>query len=431
MHSYLPLIIIVGLLLINGFFVAAEFALLGMPRATVEAKARDGNRVAALIRDILADTRKQDQYIATAQLGITLASLGLGGYGEHILSGWVESLLSGFGGLAAAHAISIAVSITLLTYFHIVVGEMIPKSVALQHTWQVASWIAPLMQGIRRLVLPLVIFLNAIGNFILRLMGVDRRKGGEAHGYHSAEELQYIVQESEEGGQLTPEAGRLLQEVFDFDELLAREVLVPRVKTAGIPLGATSKDLAKLFRQSPHTRYPVYRESIDKIVGMMHIRDIFARIQDGKPVVEAEIRAVPFVPESASLNQVLAAMRRDKTQLCVILDEFGGTEGIITLSDLFKEVVGKIPEGGLQVGEIIQDEEGRMLAAGTVRLEELGQRLDMPLDHEEVDTVSGLVLAMLGRPPHLGDTVEFGGLRFRVTSTDGRGVRWCLVSRIR
>ncbi|MDQ3002930.1 MAG: hemolysin family protein [Fibrobacterota bacterium] len=430
MHSYTPVFIILGLLLINGFFVAAEFALLGVPRATVEAKARDGNRVAILIRDILADTRKQDQYIATAQLGITLASLGLGGYGEHILSHWIESILDGIGGgMAAAHGISIAISIGLLTYFHIVIGEMIPKSLALEQPWKVASRITPLMQGIRRLVLPLVIFLNAIGNIILRMMGVDRRKG-DVHGYHSAEELQYIVQESEEGGQLTPEAGRLLQEVFDFDELLAREVLVPRVKLAGIPLGATSKDLARLFRERPHTRYPVYRESIDKIVGMMHIRDIFGRIQDGKPVVEADIRSVPFVPESASLNQVLDAMRRDKTQLCVILDEFGGTEGIITLSDLFKEVVGKIPEGGLQVGEIIEDEEGRMLAAGTVRLEELGQRLNLSLEHEEVDTVSGLVLALLGRPPHLGDTIEFHGLRFRVTSTDGRGVRWCLVAKI-
>jgi CBS domain containing-hemolysin-like protein len=283
------------------------------------------------------------------------------------------------------------------------------------------------MRWATRLTYPAVLLLNGIGNLILKGIGIRREEG--ASGHHSSEELQYIVQESREGGQLTAEAGQLLQEVFDFDALLAREVLVPRVRVAGIPLGATPADLGRLFRKSPHTRYPVYRETIDKIIGMMHVQDVFNRIDSGKPVAEVDIRNVPFVPESASLNQVLAAMRDSGTQICVILDEFGGTEGIITLSDLFREVIGKVPEGDLEVAEIIEDGKGGALAAGTARLEELGQKLGVRLEHEEVDTVSGLVLDLLGRPPVPGDTVRYQGLDFRVTSTDGHGVRWSKVDR--
>ncbi|MDB5106180.1 MAG: hypothetical protein JWP91_3869 [Fibrobacteres bacterium] len=430
MPSAASLLIIAALVIVNGLFVAAEFALLGVPHAKVETKAGEGHRVARLLRILLRNTRKQDQYIATAQLGITLASLGLGGYGEHVLAHGFEYLFQATGAAAwiAVHGVSTVLAVCLLTYLHIVFGEMIPKSLALQEPWKTAKWVVPAMKWLTRLTYPAVITLNGAGNLILKAMGI-RRAAEETHGQHSAEELQYIVQESQEGGKLTAEAGKLLQEVFDFDALLAREVLVPRVRSTGIPLGAGPEELRRLFKKNPHTRYPVYRETIDKIIGMLHVQDIFALIRAGRTVDEAVIRKVPFVPESASLNQVLEAMRKESTQLCVILDEFGGTEGIITLSDLFKEVIGKVPEGVLQVGEIIRDGQGRFLVAGTARLEELGEWAELELDHEEVDTVSGLVLDLLGRPPLVNDRVEYGGMAFRVTSTDGLGVRWCEATR--
>src|SRR5690606_9938710 len=279
MHSYLPLLLIFALLLVNAFFVAAEFALIGAPRASIEAMAAKGHRIARMVRDILSDSRRQDQYIATAQLGITLASLGLGMYGEHEIARWIESSLAGVASLGAAtvHTLSSVVAITVLTYFHIVLGEMIPKSLALSQAGRTALWVTPAMLWSRRLTFPFVFILNTLGNAVLKVFGIDRGKDG-ARAFHSAMELQYIVRESQEGGLLTPEAGKLLQEIFDFDQLSAREVLVPRVKTAGIPLGAGPADLRRIFRRSPHTRYPVYRETIDSIVGMMHVQDLFARI---------------------------------------------------------------------------------------------------------------------------------------------------------
>jgi CBS domain containing-hemolysin-like protein len=427
LEFFLPAGVILLLLAINGLFVAAEFALLGVPAATVEMKAEEGHRVARLMRLLLKDVSRRDQYIATAQLGITLASLGLGGYGEHVIA---EGILWCFRNttvatLAVAHTASTLAAIAALTYLHIVFGEMIPKTLALRAPWKTASWIAPVTQWTTRLAYPLVLLLNGMGNLLLKALGIKR--AGEAHGRHSSEELQHIVKESQAAGKLTPEAGRFLQEVFDFDKLLAREVLVPRVRVAGIPLGADPERVARIFRESPRTRYPVYRETIDKIVGMVHLRDVFNLIGSGKSLQETDMRPVPFVPESASLNQVLDAMRRERTQICVILDEFGGTEGIITLGDLFREVVGKVPEGAFEVGEIIEDGQGRILAAGTVRLAELGERAGIRLEHPEVDTVSGLVLDLLGGPPKTNDKVSYGGLDFRVTSTEGKGVRWCEV----
>ncbi len=431
MDSLVPAAIIALLLLVNGFFVAAEFALLSVPRATVEAKAAEGGRVAALILSLLKDPRKQDQYIATAQLGITLASLGLGGYGEHVVA---EAIIRIFRGTAldsqgAAHAISTVLAIAFLTYLHIVLGEMIPKTLALQSPWKTSTWIAPATGWATRLTYPAILALNGMGNLVLRAMGI--RRADDGHGHPNAEELRYIVQESRDAGQLTAESGRFLQEVFDFDALLAREVLVPRVKVAGIPLGADTQRMTRICRESPHTRYPVYRETIDKIVGAVHLQDLFRIILSGKALEESDIRPVPFVPESASLNQVLNAMRNERTQMCVILDEFGGTEGIITLGDLFQELVGKVPEGSFEVGEIIADGQGRFLAAGTTRLVELGERAGTPLRHEDVDTVSGLVLDLLGRPAKVNDKAVYAGLEFRVTSTDGFGVRWCEVVKIR
>ena len=422
--------IILLLVALNGLFVAAEFALLGIPRATVAAKAAEGDRLARRILGILKDVRQQDRYIATAQLGITMASLGLGGYGEHVLAEWIAYGFALFGEehQAALHVASSVGAIVFLTYLHIVLGEMIPKSLAMQQPWKSVSRIAPWMSWVTSLTLPATYLLNGAGNLVLRGLGIQRE--GPGSGIGSPEELRHIVRESQEAGHIGAVAGRMLHEVIDFDSLLAREVLVPRVKVAGIPLGADALALARLIGKNPHTRYPVYRESMDQIVGMLHFQDVFERVLTGKAVTERDIRPVPFVPESASLNHVLKAMRDSRSQMCVILDEFGGTEGIITMGDLFREVIGKIPEGDKEVGEILEDGKGGAVVAGTARLEELGERFGVHLDHDEVDTVSGLILDRLGRPPLTGDTLEYAGLRFRVTSLAGHGVRWCKVSRI-
>ena len=420
------------LIALNGAFVAAEFAIVGAPRATIASRAARGDRAARTVQRVLDNPRNQDRYIATAQLGITFASLGLGMYGEHQLASmiahWLEDL--GAGRWIAAHALASVIAVAVMTYFHIVFGEMIPKSLALEHAEGTVLAVTRPMLAIRALLYPLVVGLNGIGNVILRLMGVDRQAGGQDR-FHTAEELQLIVEESTEGGLLRPESGRVLRELFEFGELTAGELMVPRVRVVGIPTGAGPRELADVLQRSPHTRYPVYEGDLDHIAGMLHVKDILRLVQERRPIAARDLRTVPYVPEAAHLDAVLAAMRQTSTQFVVVLDEHGGTAGVVTAEDLFEEVVGRVEEAGSGTAELFRDAAGRLHAAGTVRTEELGERLGVTLEHEEVDTVSGLVLTLLGRPPETGDRVVYEDVELVVVAIEGHGVREVTAARIR
>ncbi|HST57400.1 MAG TPA: hemolysin family protein [Longimicrobium sp.] len=431
MDKLVPILIITVLILANALFVAAEFAIVGAPRAAIERRAADGDAMARVVLGILRDPRRQDRYIATAQLGITVASLGLGMYGEHVLAEWIGHSLAGLGSLRApaAHTIASILAVAILTYFHIVVGEMIPKTLALQSSERAALLVTPVMLGIQRVVIIPVMALNAIGNLLLRLVGINRFAASGEH-YRTPEELQFIIRESQAGGMLRRESADVVQELLEFGDLTAGEVMIPRVRVTGIPAEATAEEMLRIFRASPHTRYPVYAGSLDNIVGVVHIKDILRRIPNRRALRPQEVREVPFVPGTAEMDTVLAAMRRVNSQMAVVMDEHGGTAGVITIEDLFEEVVGEIEEGWHQQErpEVYRDEQGRLVVAGTVRIMEVGEELGVVLEHEEVDTVSGLVLAELDRPPQLGDTVEFDDVRFEVTAVEGHGVTECIVT---
>jgi CBS domain containing-hemolysin-like protein len=420
--------IISALILLNGLFVAAEFAIVGAPRAAIDAKATAGNRLAQVVQAVLHDPRRQDRYIATAQLGITVASLGLGMYGEHVLAEGIYHLLGRSGGPAwlASHGLASVTAIAILTYFHIVVGEMVPKSLALQRAEKMALWITPPMQAITAILYPLVVALNGIGNSILRVFGV-RRQVSTADQYYTPEELQLIVQESEELGALRAESGQMLQELFEFGDLTAQEVMVPRVRIIGIQIGSTPDRVREVLGRAPHTRYPIYERDLDHIVGMIHIKDLLRVLLQDQPIAPSDARPLPLTPESAPLDAVLATMRRDRTQMVVVIDEHGGTSGIVTLEDLFEEVVGDIEEGTPGNKPIYRDREGRLRVPGTLRVDELGQQFDLDLKHEDVDSISGLVLMLLGRPPNVGDAVRYDRLLIEVTRIKGHGVEECAV----
>ncbi len=430
MSVAVPLLVIAVLILLNALFVAAEFAFVGAPRTSIEQRAAQGDRRARRVHAILRDPRSQDRYLATAQLGITLASLGLGMYGERIVAEWLVGPLEALGAdrVIAAHAIASVVAVALLTYVHIVLGEMVPKSLALQGAERAALALMPIMTWIRIALFPLIVLLNAIGNGVLRLMGVVRQRGSVEQ-YHTAEELRFVVRESLEGGKLGRESGRVVQELLAFGDLTAGEVMVPRVLIEGIPLGATSEELAERFAASPHTRYPVYRDDLDDVVGILHVKDVLRLALEGEAVTEEHVRTIPYLPETAHLDAVLTAMRREHTQLAIILDEHGGTAGMLTVEDLFEEVVGEINEGG-ETPQTWTDADGRLHVAGTVRIDEVGDLYDAVLEHEEVDTVSGLVLMLLDRPPRIGDVVIYANVAFEVTRVEGHGVAECVVTRL-
>jgi CBS domain containing-hemolysin-like protein len=424
-------LIITALILLNGIFVAAEFAIVGAPRAAIDARAARGNRLAKAVQEILRDTKLQDRYIATAQLGITVASLGLGMYGEHVLADGIYDLLgrTGAPALLMSHGLASVVAIAILTYFHIVVGEMIPKSLALQQAERMALWITPPMLWIKTFLLPLVVVLNGIGNGVLKLFGIDRREQSPEQ-YYTPEELQLIVQESEELGAIRSESGQMLQVLFDFANLTAAEVMVPRVRIVGLPIGSTPDRIRELMRQSAHTRYPLFEQDLDHIVGMIHIKDLLRLLLRNEPVGPSHARPLPLIPETAAIDTVLSTMRRERTQMIIVIDEHGGTSGIVTLEDLFEEVIGDIDAGPGSSPQPFRDEEGRWRVPGTMRLDELGQLFDLDLEHEEVDSVSGLILTLLGRPPEVGDSVRYDRLQLTVTAVKGHGVEEAAVGDI-
>ena len=422
-----PVLIIAALILLNAVFVAAEFAIVGAPRAAIEAKAGT-NRLARLVHSVLRDPARQDRYIATAQIGVTVASLGLGMYGEHVLS---DAVLHRLGGSSwaqwlGAHGIASVIAVAILTYFHIVLGEMVPKSLALQSAERMALYITPPMLWVQAILYPFVVALNAMGNGVLKLIGV-KRQAQTMDQYYTPEELQLVVQEAEEQGALREDAGHMLQELFEFGDRTAGEVMVPRVRVVGIPIGAGPSELRSIVGQTPHTRYPIYDDDLDHIAGTYHIKDLLRLLLNDQRVSASGARQAPVVPETALLDVVLSTMRRERAQLAIVIDEHGGTAGIVTLEDLFEEVVGDIDEGATS-NRPRHDALGRLRVPGTMRIDEVGQLFDLDLTHEDVDSVSGLILTLLGRPPVVGDSVRYERLRLDVTAVLGHGVAEAAVS---
>jgi CBS domain containing-hemolysin-like protein len=419
---------IAGLLLLNALYVAAEFAVVAARRHVLDLRAARGDRAAARVARVVGDTTRKDRYIAAAQLGITVASLGLGMYAESRLAGWIAARLAGaeLPVWLASHALASAIAIVGLTYLHIVLGEMVPKSIALARAEESATRLAPLMRATSLVAYPLIRLLGSAGDAIMNKLGLPRRGAPPGPGLA---ELHRIVKESEASGQLGPEAAEVLEELFEFGARTAAEVMVPRVRVRGVELGSPMAEIEAIIRDGPHTRYPVFAGDLDHVVGTIHIKDVLRRSMQGDSLRQADLHPVPFVPETSALDKVLAAMRQSRTHMAVVMDEHGGTAGIVTVEDVFEEVVGEIED--VASGErpsIHRAPDGTLRAAGTARVDEVGEALDLPLEHAEVDTVSGLVLALLDRPPRVGDAVTYQAVRFEVTAVAGHGVAQCRVT---
>jgi CBS domain containing-hemolysin-like protein len=432
MIEYLvPVLIITILILLNGFFVAAEFALVAAPKPRIEKQAREGSVIAARVLNQLNDPNLQNQYITTAQVGITIVSLGLGMYGEHILATWLLIPLSDLEKLAdpLAHTIATILSVGLLTYFHVVIGEMIPKSIALQAAETTLLKLTRPMLIIEKLFYPFVILLNKMSFGVTGLLGIPPRESGTR--LFTPDELEFIVEESFEGGLLTPSDQLFIENILDLEKRTADQVMTPRNKIDFIPVKADFQTAMRTVCDTTKTRYPVYEESLDKIIGILHIKDL-ARFQIHKVsnqiILRDLIRPTIYIPEHYPLDELLIRFRSENQQIAIVLDEFGGTAGIITLEDLIEEVVGEIQDEFDEEVFPIEELPGNVLRVrGEVILEELEQHYNLAWELPETNTIGGLVMFLIGQIPRPNDTIIYDGVNIVVEEVEGLVIKSVLL----
>lgn len=420
----IPVLIIFLFVLINGLFVAAEFAIIGVRDTQMEQLVDEGNLIAANVLQVLELRPRLDHYIATAQLGVTLASLGLAMYGEPAIGHFVEPYLETVVGVspAAAATISYISALSLLTYLHVVVGEMVPKAMALSNPSAMALSLDRLMRLTGSVFGYPVRLLNSIGNLLLRLFRIPPAQGHER--LMAAEELELIVAESAEGGLIEDEEQEIIRNIFDFSERTVGQVMAPRRKVQAIPLNCEQQELIRTVTESRHSRFPVYEADFDHIVGILHLKDLIRLTlrPNGPFDLRLILRAAPEVPEDYRVDRLLAAFKKQKLHMAIVRDEFGGLAGVVTLEDLVEEIVGEVrDEFDVERDPYDRISPGVLEVSGDYLLDDLTD--DVYLGEEEelpdVETVGGLIVALLGRPPVNGDIVTFqGNIRLTVLDID-------------
>jgi CBS domain containing-hemolysin-like protein len=426
----LQLAIVFALVLLNGFFVASEFALVSVRRTRIDQLAAEGSQAAKVVQHAIGNL---DRYIAATQVGITVASLLLGGIGERTL----EPLIDAFFRLLhfpdsllgiARSSIAFFLAYFVMTAMHVVIGELMPKSIALQKAEATTLVIARPMILFAKIFAPLIWMLNGAGNFLLHLIGFHTADGHAT--VHSPQELDLLFTQSHEGGQLSQTERELLHRVVKFSDLTAREVMVPRVEMKAIPFEVPREDFVAWLHNRPPSRTPVFRGSLDEIIGVAHLKDLVA--------FEAQLRAKPAdagstpsvnlvqmardalrVPETITIDKLLVEFQKARQQMAIVIDEYGGTAGLITMGDLFEQVVGDVHDEFDRVDpEFVQRAPHEIEVAGRVLIDEINERYGLGFRADDADTIAGLVLSELGRPAVIGDEVTIHNARLRVEELD-------------
>jgi len=417
--------VVAVLVLANAFFVAAEYALVASRRTRIEAMIRRGDAKAKLARRALLTL---DRSISGTQLGITLASLGLGWVGEPAIARTLEGLFSALPGplaLLATHGIAVTIAFLLITFLDIVLGELAPKALALLYPERTSRWLAGPLIAFTIATNPFIWLLRGSANLVLRLFGQHAPTTLER--LHSAEELRMLVDQSAKAGKLDRTDARLLAGVFEFSEKTAREVMTPRTEIVALELDASLADAADLIAKARRSRYPVMRASLDDIAGIVHAKDVLAalRAAAGPPAALAELmRPVHFVPGSREVEDVLADMKLMRVHMVIVLDEFGGTAGLVTMEDLLEEIVGQIYD---EYDRAPQRLSGTALPPGAalpggLTLDEVNARCGLSLASADYTTLGGYLFGKVGRLPKVGDRVAVDGGAFEITAMEGRRI---------
>lgn len=424
-------LIVFVLLLVNGFFVSAEFAIVRARRAKIEQLTKDGNVDAKLALKALED---MNFFIAAVQVGVTIASIGIGWFGSPTIEKMMDPILSNLPSsyVYLTHTITAVVAFLVVTFLHVVIGEQVPKCIALQYPEKISLYVAKPMDIFMTISKPFVWVLNVACNAILRLFRIPV---STARVVHTIEDLDLMVNTSYDEGVLNETEKDMIHNVFKFSDLTAREVMIPRTDMVCVPIGMSIEELNKVATENQYTRYPVYDGDIDHITGLIHVKDLYSlSIKDEVCPIEKIQRKVLLVPETITMDNLVREFKKNKSQMAVVVDEFGGTSGIITLEDVLEEIFGDVQDEFDEESEfdIKEIKPNHYLANGMMRLDELANYFDLPddkLEDDDVDTIAGLVVKELGRLAQLDDVVKYHEFTFTVKEVDGARITKLLVVR--
>lgn len=421
------------LLLANGLFVTAEFALVGTRRTRIEELINEGRRSAVRVKEILDQL---DSYLSTCQVGITLASLGLGWIGEDTFARLFQQSFLWFGmpesgAWISSHALAIGVAFFLVTFLHVVIGELMPKTLALQAPEGTAMWVSWPMKFFHQFFWPLTWLLNGSSLALIRMLGL---KPPPKHArVHSEEELGMIIEESEKAGMMTKEERMMLERVFAFHDTQVKEIMVPRPDIVALDVRAGHEAVMDTAFKSGYSRLPVYSGSMDNIVGIVYVKDLIYTLNHPKLIKLADLVRKPMeVPETSKVSSLLRAFQLHRIHMAIVIDEFGDTAGLVTLEDVIEEIVGEIQdETDREPEKIVKLQDGTFLIAAKTNVDEFNEVFPaLELPEGDFDTVGGLVLHLAGHLPREGDSVRLGELALRVVKREGRRLRQIAVKRV-
>lgn len=418
------LVAVLALVALNGFFVAAEFSLVAVRRTRIEHLANDGNIAAQQVRHSLDEI---DNYIAATQVGITMASLGLGWVGEPAVAVLIEPLFAGLPSLwpqVSAHAVAVTIAFVTITALHIILGELVPKTIALQRAEPTALIVTGPLHLFAWLFGPFVRIMNGGGNGIVKLLGLRPATGHELA--HNEDELRMLVSASQESGILQESEEEMLHKVFSFADKEAHQVMVPRTEIVTVPAEMTLQAFAEFVAaEHLHTRFPVYEGTLDSVVGIIHLKDVVTGLAGDQAMdtLRTVMRPVLVVPETIHIDELLRQLQRRRMHMAVLVDEYGGTAGLVTMEDLLEEIVGEIrDEFDIEEPGLSDHHDGTWSVDGMMSIDEFNERFGLNVSDPNYDTIAGYVLGQLGRVAEVGDEVTLDGLVLRVEEMDGRRI---------
>jgi CBS domain containing-hemolysin-like protein len=424
LDPWLSLSLAVVLIGLNAFFVAAEFALVQVRPTQIAPLKKRGDLKARTVIHILG---RMDSYLSAAQLGITLASLALGWIGEPAFAWILRPIVAKIPGATPAllHSVSLTCAFLVITSLHIVIGEQVPKWVGLGNPKTVSLWAAIPMYAFHQVSYPFTWVLNKTVNAVLRVLGLSASSGG--HGSHTEDELRLLLT-SGQSGRLSKQKRELLDNVFKLSERTARQIMVPRADVIYLSLARSQDENMELVKKTEFTRFPLCTADLDQVIGMVHIKDVFNR--EALPTSFEDVkREIHFVPDSLNLDRLLRRMRKEREHMVAVLDEYGGVAGIVTLEDVIEEIVGQIQdEFDQEKPELVREKGNAFRVSGSMLVVDLEDALNVEFSERDEDTVGGVVLSELGRPPKNGDVVQVGEVRFEVLESSRRRINMLLVT---